>query len=263
MSKRLSAIMRQTWREAAQRNLSPMERLAFYEACFDYEFYNNLPNETILGKSAALMFDMIKPELDDDKEKLERIRERNRQNGSLGGRPAGKKVPNPLGFYETQQNPDEPSGTQKTPIHNKTLQNITTHAADAANGAASGGGHFDINFFDAQLWPRLNPKGEFNNRHRKCVALWASMTDTKKEAIVKAVLQDAFAGKENPYFYLQDFAEPGPHYLTPAEKEAEWRAGKNVYMCKIAEGVWRPVSTTDFVQYGLDKRPYNVMPPNV
>ena len=253
--------MRQSWYEAAKRNLAADERLSFYEACFDYCFYNEKPQSRKVGDKGMLMFDMIVAELDEDKDKVKRIQERNAANGRLGGRPMQQKVTNPVGFSETQKNPDEPRQTQKTPIQYNTLQNITTQAADAAKAMAAGGGDLDLSFFDAQLWPRLDPKGEFKNRHRKCAAVWATYSLRKRTAITQAVLQDAFAGNENPFFYMEDFKEPGAHFLTTDEQNAEWKAGRDVYLCKIAEGSWKAVSQDDFVQFGLNTQPYKVMKP--
>ena len=249
MSKRISAIIRQSWYEAAKRNLAADERVAFYEACFDYEFYGEEPQRSKTGEKGLLMFDMIRAELDDDKDKIKRIQERNAANGRLGGRPTQQKVTNPLGYYETQENPSEPNETQKTPIQYNTKQNITIHAADAAV-TAGGSGSLDLTFFDAQLWPRLNPNGEWNNRHRKCVAIWAECSEPKKAAITKAILSDAFAGKDNPYFYMSDFREPGPHYLDGKECEQEWKAGRSVFVVKVGN-TYKQVTGSDVETYGL------------
>lgn len=253
--------MRQSWYEAAKRNLAADERLSFYEACFDYCFYNEKPQSRKVGDKGMLMFDMIVAELDEDKDKVKRIQERNAANGRLGGRPMQQKVTNPVGFSETQKNPSEPKETQKTPIQYNTLQNITIQAADAAKAMAAGGGDLDLSFFDAQLWPRLDPNGEFKNRHRKCAAAWSSYTLRKRTAITQAVLQDAFAGNQNPFFYMEDFKEPGAHYLSDTEKDQEWKAGRSVYLCKIADGAWKAVSQDDFVQYGLSSLPFKEMKP--
>lgn len=249
MSKRISAIMRQSWYEAAKRNLSVDERVAFYEACFDYEFYDEKPAKSKVGEKGLLMFDMIRSELDEDKEKVKRIQERNRQNGQNGGRPVGRNVPNPVGYFETQENPNEPSATQKTPIQYKTFQNNAMQSADAV-GEEGGSGGLDIPFFDAQIWPRINPEGKYNNRHRVCVAYWADATAAKRAAITKAVLSDAFAGKDNPYFYLKDFAEPGPHYLDGNEAAREWKAGRSVFVVKVGN-IFKQVTGEDVVNFGL------------
>lgn len=53
-----------------------------------------------------IVFEPIKRQLKIDLKKWESIRERNKLNGSKGGRP--KNPENPLGSLETQDNPDEP-----------------------------------------------------------------------------------------------------------------------------------------------------------
>lgn len=263
MTKRISAIMRQTWYEAAKRNLAGDERLAFYEAVYDYCFLGEQPQRTKTGDKGLLMFDMIRAELDDDKEKLQRIQERNRVNGSRGGRPIQireQNITNPVGYLGFNENPDEPSRTQKTPIHNNTLQNNTT-AATAAGNKAAGSGGLDDDFFEAQLWPRLNASGSWSNRHRKCLAAWQTYSERKRAAIVKAVLSDAFAGKDNPFYYLEDFKEPGAAYLSNDDCYREWKSGRTVYSVQIAPQVWKMVSEDDFTAYELSKLPYKIFPP--
>lgn len=241
--------MRQTWFESAQRHLTDMERLAFYEACFTYEFTGELPTEkTCKYGSVLLMFDMVKNDLQNDREKAERIAERNAINGQKGGRP--RKV------YETLQNdenPEKPKETQRNPavfdgnpIHYTTLHNTTTAAS-----SLSGGGGLNLEFFDAQIWPRLNRSGKFNTRHKVCAAHWLEYSERKRNAITKAVLSDIFAGAENPYFYLEDFAEPTPKYLTGRECEEEWKSGRSVYLVKTAEGVTKYVSAADVAEFDL------------
>lgn len=249
MATKMCALMRQTWFESAQRHLTDMERLAFYEACFTYEFTGELPSEkTCKYGSVLLMFDMVKNDLQSDREKAERISERNQINGQKGGRP--RKV------YETLQedeNPEKPKETQRNPavfdgnpIHYTTLHNTTTAAS-----SLSGGGVLDIAFFDTQLWPRLNRSGKFNTRHKVCAAKWLEYSDRKRKAITKAVLSDIFTGVENPYFYLEDFEEPTPKYLTGKECEGIWKAGGSVFVIKTPEGVIKHVTADDVREFDL------------
>lgn len=240
--------MRQTWFESAQKHLSDMERLAFYEACFTYEFTGEIPSDkTCKHPAVLLMFDMVKSDLQNDREKAERIAERNRNNGQRGGRP--QKV------YKTPQeneNPEKPNETQRNPVgyFGLPLHYTTQHNTTEAASSIGGSGVLDVNFFETQLWPRLNKSGKWNTRHRVCVAEWAQCSERKRQAITKAVLSDVFAGADNPYYYLQDFAEPEPHYLTGRECEAEWKAGRSVYIVDVA-GVRKYVTAEDLAAYGL------------
>ncbi len=131
MKEKICALIRQTWFESAKNNLKPDERLAFYEACFNYEFYQIEPERDCPFTSVLVMFDMVKDSLEKDRQKAEMIAMRNRRNGMLGGRPKGVTTSN-----KTQENPDKtqenPDETQKTqavnlglPLHNTTQQNTT------------------------------------------------------------------------------------------------------------------------------------------
>lgn len=242
------ALMRQTWFESAQKHLTDLERLAFYEACFRYEFTGEIPTEsTCKYGNVLLMFDMVKADLKNDREKAERIAERNRSNGQAGGRPkkdynTPQENENPTKPNETQRNP---VGNFGLPVHYTTLHNTTEQQA-----ALGGGGVLDVAFFDAQLWPRLNRSGKFNTRHRVCLAKWAEYSERKRQAITKAVLSDVFAGSDNPYYYLEDFAEPEPRYLTGVQCEQEWKAGRSVFMVDVG-GVRKYVTADDLKSFEL------------
>lgn len=121
---KMCALMRQSWYESATKNLSSVEQLAFFRACFDFEFYGKEPTaEDVPFSSVLLMFDMVKDSLEADKVKAEAIAMRNRRNGLAGGRP--KKVTN----TETQTEPRETQKTQMvyldSPLHNNTQHNTT------------------------------------------------------------------------------------------------------------------------------------------
>lgn len=249
--------MRQTWFESAKAHLTDMERLAFYEVCFLYEFTGEIPTaNTCKYGNVLLMFDMVKGDLKADREKAERIAERNAANGAKGGRPRKdnerlQNNENPKKPNETQSNPVE---TQRKPIHYNIQQHNTMQQA-----AIGGGGDLDISFFDAQLWPRLNRSGKFNTRHRACCALWEGYSERKRKAITKAVLSDLFAGCENPYFYLEDFQEPTAKYLTGLELEQEMKERRTCYVVIGDDGKQKFVTAADVEEYGL--KPERIITP--
>lgn len=242
------ALMRETWFDSARKHMSDLERLAFYEVCFTYEFTGEVPSASSCKyPSVLMMFDMVKEDLKNDREKAERIAERNANNGKLGGRPPKvyNNLPpdeNPTKPNETQRNPVGESGL---PLHYTTLHNTTMQQA-----AMSSGGVFDDKFFDTQIWPRINAGGKFNTRHRKCLQMWGEFSDIKRQAITKAVLSDMFAGCSNPYFYLEDFGEPEPHYLSGRECAEVWAAGGSVYVIKVGEH-FKNVTAEDVKTYNL------------
>lgn len=249
MGVKYCALMRQTWFESAQRHLTDLERLAFYECCFRYEFTGEVPTEnTCKYGNVLLMFDMVKNDLASDREKAERIYERNVQNGSRGGR--RRQITEDHNTNETQWDnlgtQSNPDGTQSNPIHYTTLHN-TTNTQQAASG---GGSVLDVDFFDHQIWPRLNKSGKWNTRHRVCVVKWEGYTALKREAIAAAVLSDVFAGADNPYYYLEDFAEPSPKWLTGKECESEWREGRSVFQYFV-DGSYKCCSAADVKRFDL------------
>lgn len=111
---KICALMRQSWYEAAVKNLKDGERLCFYELCFRYEFYGEEPeNPDLISTGVMILFDVAKEALQMDMEKAQRISMRNRRNGILGGRP--KTSENDAKNDETQQNPTKPKRNPKNP----------------------------------------------------------------------------------------------------------------------------------------------------
>lgn len=247
------ALIRQTWYETATAHMADLERLAFYETCFRYEFTGEIPTaNTCKYASVLMLFDMVRNDLANDREKAEKIAERARVNGARGGRPRRNPVSED---NETQQNEKtQPviaetesviAGNSGFPIHNN-IQHTSTLAASSIGGS----GVLDVKFFDLQIWPRLNRDGKWNTRHRKCTAAWEGYSERKRQAIVKAVLSDAFAGATNPFFYLEDFAEPEPYYLSGRQCEQEWKAGRDVIAVNVS-GVTKYVTPEDAKAFGL------------
>lgn len=118
MASKMCALIRQTWYETAKKNLQPSERLRFYEMCFEFEFFEQEPDPDA-PFSSRLLFDMIRNDIENDKERATARAERSRQNGSHGGRPRVTEQ------NSETQNPEKPTGMQKTLLQNNTLQNTT------------------------------------------------------------------------------------------------------------------------------------------
>ena len=121
MTDKITALIRQTWYEAAKRNLKAEDRLRFYEICFEYEFYDVAPTDDV-PFAARLLFDMVKNDIEKDKQRIKERAERARQNGRAGGRPKNTTESN-----EENENPKNPVGFEKTiyTIQNNTIQNNT------------------------------------------------------------------------------------------------------------------------------------------
>ena len=249
----MCALIRQTWYEAAVRNLSDAERLCFYEVCFAYEFNDIEPTrQSCPYSSVLLMFDMVKQDLARDAEKARRISERNRANGSLGGRPAGNRRPqedtNPEKPNETQVNPSVSTGL---PLHYTTQHNTTS-------SSSSSDLVYNKDFFEEVLWPIINTGGRYNSRHRACMAMWLEMSDLKRANVYTAADDPDNPRNPNPYYFLQDFPDPEPKYLNGREMELEWSAGRSVHQVKVGDK-FKVVTVADLKLFGLDS--YKELPP--
>lgn len=243
----MCALIRQTWFEAATRNLSDPERLQFYEVCFRYEFFGEEPTrKSCPYSSVLLMFDMVKVDLANDAEKARRIAERNRANGAMGGRPRqSDKV------LQSTENPNEPNETHQNPtILEKTTLHNTTQLNTTLQKAAGDLEILDGDFFENVVWPVMDPDGRYRTRHRKCLAMWLTFPELKRKRLHKAVTGAEYVAGSNPYFYMEDFPDPSPNWLTGADAEKEWKAGRSVYQVNDA-GKYKLVTEEDLKLFGL------------
>lgn len=80
-------------------------RLEVYDCIIEYAFSGKVPS---LKPMAKMAFNFIKNDIDRASEKYKKIVDRNKNNGAKGGRPKTHTNPkNPVGFSETQENPNE------------------------------------------------------------------------------------------------------------------------------------------------------------
>lgn len=116
MDTKRCALMRQTWYDAAKKRMKEGERLAFYEMCFEYEFYGKLPEEELFNfDGALLLFEVVKDALDSDRTKADNIALRNRRNGMLGGRPrkSDQEASAHQNNLSKSTNPEKPSDNRE------------------------------------------------------------------------------------------------------------------------------------------------------
>lgn len=132
---KICAMFRQSWYEAAVKNMKPMERLMFYETCFDYEFSIKEPDNEQLPAIVSIMFDMVRDTIDRDREKaMNRVRAA-QLNGMLGGRPTSNNRNN--NTTEPNNNPAEPNNNPTvklgSALHNNITQQITDYLYRSLN----------------------------------------------------------------------------------------------------------------------------------
>lgn len=99
-------------------------QLEAYKAIAQYALDGEIPELTPMTKIA---FSFIKPQIDRDLEKYNKVVERNRANGKLGGRKprkTEKNQENPVGFLETQSNPKNLDNDNEYDNENENTTNV-------------------------------------------------------------------------------------------------------------------------------------------
>lgn len=97
-------VFYKSWMEALT-DVPDDVRLEVYDCIIEYAFSGKVPS---LKPMAKMAFNFIKNDIDRASEKYKKIVDRNKNNGAKGGRPKNHTNPkNPVGFSETQENPNE------------------------------------------------------------------------------------------------------------------------------------------------------------
>lgn len=114
------AFFRRQWWDTAKAHLNDSERLTLYEAVFAFQFDGEVSTET-LPPMVAMLFDLIRPTLAADREKMQRRAETARANGMAGGRPRVVSI---------DQNVTKPSGLNENPVGFFGLANTMSNMQD-------------------------------------------------------------------------------------------------------------------------------------
>jgi hypothetical protein len=99
MTDRKAILIRVDWKDKMKR-FSNETLGKLLRAMIDFEADGVIPDET---SDIALIFDLIRPEMEQDRDNYIKTCERNKRNGASGGRPKTKPT-------ETQENPQKPTG---------------------------------------------------------------------------------------------------------------------------------------------------------
>lgn len=105
-------IFARSWFDAAITSLSDTDRLKFYDAAFDYAFYDVVRSD--MSPAVQMAFAMVRPFIDQDIVKYQERCERNRANARSGKRVAA-------------------SGSQSLPVATNTNTNTTTNTNTNTN----------------------------------------------------------------------------------------------------------------------------------
>lgn len=114
------AFFRRQWWDTAKAHLNDSERLTLYESVFSFQFDGEVSTET-LSPMVAMLFDLIRPTLAADREKMQRRAETARANGMAGGRPRVVSI---------DQNVTKPSGLNENPVGFFGLANTMSNMQD-------------------------------------------------------------------------------------------------------------------------------------
>lgn len=74
-------------------------------------------------------------------------------------------------------------------------------------------------------------EGRFPHRRAATLKLWIDKHPLAREAMLKEVEENGGPKGKNPYFYVQEFAEPEPQWLTGQGQEKALRDGFIVCIC--------------------------------
>ena len=114
------AFFRRQWWETAKAHLNDSERLTLYESVFAFQFDGEVSTET-MPPMVAMLFDLIRPTLAADREKMQRRAETARANGAQGGRPK---------IIAIEQEVTKPSGLNENPVGFFGLANTMSNMQD-------------------------------------------------------------------------------------------------------------------------------------
>lgn len=123
-----------------------------------------------------------------------------------------------------------------TPINNKNMNELKEEkqqprALHAHDGAKQQTAFDEFKELFIKVSPISQEGGEnwFKYRGAACEQKWAAISEVKRKAIIKdlrkCVFDCAKPFKENPYYYLCDFPEPQPTFLTGIEQDNARAAG--------------------------------------
>lgn len=184
---RNSFIFYKGWREAI-KDLPDDVRLEIYESIIEYATTGNLQG---LKPMANIAFNFIKLDIDKDLEKWLSTVERNRNNGSKGGRPRGENPKNP-------REPQKPSGLFGNPQEPKKADNdneydnVDDNDSDLKKKETSPNGESkkdELSLFPAEKIDFVGLMDYFNSTFKNKLPVIKSIDDKRKKAIKARIAQ--------------------------------------------------------------------------
>ena len=84
------------------------------------------------------------------------------------------------------------------------------------------------------FWTRYKPdEVRFPNRKRATYRLWRTRIPATRKAMLAYVTENSAPKWKNPYFFVQEFADPDPEFLSGTQQEQNWKLGIPMVQVKV------------------------------
>ena len=102
------------------------------------------------------------------------------------------------------------------------------------------------------FWDLYKPDEiRFPNRKRATYRLWRDRIPATKKAMLAYVKENSVPKWKNPYFFVQEFPDPEPEFLSGQQQEQNWKDG--IPMVQVKYGGKYLICTKQTQQdFGLD-----------
>ena len=103
-----------------------------------------------------------------------------------------------------------------------------------------------------EFWKNYKPDEiRFPNRKRATYRLWRDRIPATQKAMLAYVTEHSVPKWKNPYFFVQEFPDPEPEFLSGQQQEQNWKAG--IPMVQVKYGGKYLICTKQTQQdFGLD-----------
>ena len=86
------------------------------------------------------------------------------------------------------------------------------------------------------FWARYKPDEiRFPNRKRATYRLWRNRIPATQKAMLAYVTENSVPKWKNPYFFVQEFPDPEPEFLSGQQQEKNWKNGIPMVQVKYGD----------------------------
>lgn len=179
-------IFARSWFDAAITSLSDTDRLKFYDAAFDYAFYDVVRSG--MSPAVQMAFAMVRPFIDQDRIKYQERCERNRQNARGGKRVAASGSESLRVANNTNTNTNNTTNTNNNTISlSEEREKFLICGSFFARGALQPGEELKRfwEYYDSLGWK--NNKGAPIVKKTAAARMWNLQTGITKQALAPRV----------------------------------------------------------------------------